>query len=73
VGSWPSPLGVSFGLVKARPVVRAGQIVACPTFNLVVNFERTIMAGAQAARFFKRIVDILEHAQTEMAPFLRAT
>jgi pyruvate/2-oxoglutarate dehydrogenase complex dihydrolipoamide acyltransferase (E2) component len=72
VASFPAPLGVSFGLVKLRPVVRDGQVVARPTFNLLLNFDRAIMAGAQGARFFKRIIDILEHAQTEMAPYLSA-
>jgi pyruvate/2-oxoglutarate dehydrogenase complex dihydrolipoamide acyltransferase (E2) component len=67
VATWTSPLGVSFGLVKKRPVVRDDAIVVCPTFNFVLNFDRRVMAGAQAARFFKRIVDILEHADTEMA------
>jgi hypothetical protein len=70
VGSWSHPLGVSFGLVKPRPVVRDAQIVACTTFTLTLNFDRRVMAGAQAARFFKRIVDVLEGAETEMLPFL---
>ncbi|MFH1023999.1 MAG: 2-oxo acid dehydrogenase subunit E2 [Planctomycetota bacterium] len=65
-GTWPWPLGVSFGLVKERPVVRHGEIVPCPTFTLTLNWDRRVMAGAQAARFFKRIVDILENAETEM-------
>jgi hypothetical protein len=69
VGTWSHPLGVSFGLVKPRPVVRGTEIVACPTFVLTLNFDRRVMAGAQAARFFKRMVDLLEHAQTEMAPY----
>jgi pyruvate/2-oxoglutarate dehydrogenase complex dihydrolipoamide acyltransferase (E2) component len=70
VGTWNCPLGVSFGLVKLRPVVRDGEIVARPTFNLLLNFDRTVMAGAQAARFFKRIIDYLENAEKEMAAFL---
>lgn len=60
VATWPWPLGVSFGLVKDRPVVRDGQVVACPTFNLVLNFDRRVMAGAPAAKFFKRMIDLLE-------------
>ena len=69
VGTWSHPLGVSFGLVKPRPVVRGTEIVACLTFALTLNFDRRVMAGAQAARFFKRMVDLLEHAETEMAPY----
>jgi pyruvate/2-oxoglutarate dehydrogenase complex dihydrolipoamide acyltransferase (E2) component len=70
VSSWTAPLGFSFGLVKPRAVVRDGQVVARTTFNLLLSFDRTVMAGAPAARYFKRVVDILEHARTEMAAFL---
>lgn len=70
VGSWSHPLGVSFGLVKPRPVVREGSIVARPTFALTLNFDRRVMAGAQAARFFKRMVEVLEGAEREMAPYI---
>jgi hypothetical protein len=65
-GTWTHPLGVSFGLAKPRPVVRGEAIVACPTFTLTLNFDRRVMAGAQAARFFKRIVERLEKAETEL-------
>jgi len=72
VATWSWPLGVSFGLVKQRAVVRGDQILPCPTFLLTLNFDRRIMAGAQGAHFFKRIVNALEHAETEMAaPGLR--
>src|SRR5262249_5463 len=64
---WPWPLGVSFGLAKERAVVRGGQVVPRTTFKLTLNFDRRLIAGAQAARFFKRITDILEHAGTELA------
>ena len=43
-----------------------GKIVACPTFSLTLNFDRRVMAGAQAARFLRRVVELLEHASTEM-------
>ena len=68
VGAWSAPLGVSFGLVKDRPVVRAGKVVPCRTFTLTLNWDRRVMAGAQAAFFYKRVVDLLEHALTELAP-----
>lgn len=60
VGAWTAPLGISYGLAKDRAVVRDGRVVPCRTFQLILNFDRRIMAGAQAARFFKRIVDLLE-------------
>lgn len=65
LGTWSHPLGVSFGLVESRPVVRDGAIVACPTFSLTLNFDRRVMAGAQGARFFRRIVDLLEHVSED--------
>jgi pyruvate/2-oxoglutarate dehydrogenase complex dihydrolipoamide acyltransferase (E2) component len=72
--TWSSPLGVSFGLVKPRPVVRDdGEIVACRTFWFTLNFDRRVMAGAQAARFCKRIIDVLERAESELAAFLPVT
>ena len=67
VASWSWPIGVSFGLVKERPRVRAGEITSCPTFMLTMNFDRRIMAGAPAARFFNRLVELLENAQSELA------
>jgi pyruvate/2-oxoglutarate dehydrogenase complex dihydrolipoamide acyltransferase (E2) component len=70
VATWSWPLGVSFGFVKEQPAVRDGIIVACPMMTLTLTFDRRVMAGAQAARFFKRFVDILEHAKTEMAAYL---
>lgn len=73
LGAWMHPIGVSFGLAKPRPVVRNGEIVACPTFALTFNFDRRVMAGAPAARVFKRVVDILERAETELAPYLPAS
>jgi pyruvate/2-oxoglutarate dehydrogenase complex dihydrolipoamide acyltransferase (E2) component len=67
VGSWSHPLGISFGLVKPRPVVRDGAIVPCTTFSLTLNFDRRVMAGAQGARFFKRLIDLIERAESELA------
>ncbi len=51
----------SFGLAKPRPVVRDGSVVVRPTFTLTLNLDRRLMAGAQAARFFERIVELLEN------------
>lgn len=65
-GSWTAALGVSFGLVKPRAVVVNGRVVARTTFNFLLNFDRRIMAGAQAAQFYRRIIDILESPRSEM-------
>lgn len=59
--SWAWPLGISFGYVQPKAVVRDGQIVARPCFEFMMNFDRRIMAGAAAAKFFKRVCDLLEN------------
>jgi pyruvate/2-oxoglutarate dehydrogenase complex dihydrolipoamide acyltransferase (E2) component len=65
-GTWTHPLGVSFGIARRRPVVRGESVVACPTFTLTLSFDRRVMAGAQAARMFRKIVERLEKAESEM-------
>lgn len=65
--TWTWPLGISFGFVKERPIVKDGELTTAPTFNLTLNFDRRVMAGAQGARFFNRIVTLLTHAQSELA------
>lgn len=60
LGSWPWPIGISFGLVQKIPMVKDGQVVARDSFQLSLNFDRRIMAGAQSARFFKRLTGMLE-------------
>ncbi len=69
-GSWTATLGVSFGFVKPRAVVVDGKVVARKTFHFLLNFDRRVMAGAPAARFFKHITDVLTNAETHLVPFL---
>lgn len=64
---WPWPLTFTFGEVKKRPVVVGDEVVACVSFYLSMGFDRRLCNGAPAARFFKRIVELLEHAGTEPA------
>jgi pyruvate/2-oxoglutarate dehydrogenase complex dihydrolipoamide acyltransferase (E2) component len=68
-GSWMHPLGVTFGKVKQRPFVRDGQLILGKTFTFSLNFDRRVMAGAQSARFFQRIVTILENASKELSSY----
>lgn len=68
--TWSAPVCVSFGLVRERPIARDGRVIAAPTFDLVMSFDRRIMAGAQAARFFARMVQLLERADVEMSPWV---
>lgn len=67
VGNWPWPVGFSFGLVKERPIVIEGNIVARPTMMLIMSFDRRLMAGAPAARFFNAVSQALASAETSLA------
>lgn len=64
VGNWPWPIGFSFGLVKERPIVIDGNVVARPTMMLIMSFDRRLMAGAPAARFFNAVATKLASAQS---------
>ena len=66
--TWPWSLGVSFGIAKPRPVVRDGLVRPCPTFTLTLNFDHRLMTVAPAARFFTRVVDLLEQPGESMRP-----
>jgi pyruvate/2-oxoglutarate dehydrogenase complex dihydrolipoamide acyltransferase (E2) component len=68
VADWPWPLGISFGLVKDRPVVEEGAIVARRTMYLTLSFDRRLMAGAPGAQFMNTICKLLENAEKELAP-----
>ena len=72
VASWAWPLGVSFGLVAPRPIAVGGTIEVRPTFEFVINFDRRVMAGAQAARFFAACVNKLRDPQTHLCGEPRA-
>lgn len=64
VGDWPWPIGVSFGLIKKRPIVVDDQIVAAQTMYVTMSFDRRLMGGAPAARFFNAICNQLETMHT---------
>lgn len=61
VGTWPWPLGFSFGFVKKRPVAINGAVEVRPTMTLMMSFDRRIMVGGPAARFFKAVCDGIEN------------
>jgi pyruvate/2-oxoglutarate dehydrogenase complex dihydrolipoamide acyltransferase (E2) component len=52
VGAWPWPLGFSFGFVRPRPLVVEERVEIRPTMFVTMSFDRRIMGGAPAARFF---------------------
>ena len=61
VAAWTHPLGVTFGLAQKKALVRNDEVVAAMAFTFALNWDRRVMAGAQAARFFARICGLLQH------------
>lgn len=53
--SWHYPLGVSFGLVQKKPIVKNNEVEISLCFTLTLNWDRRLMVGAPAARFFNSI------------------
>lgn len=66
VGAWPWPLGFSFGLVKERVLAVHGEATVRPTMILTMSFDRRLMGGAPAARFFRSVCDLLESAEKSL-------
>ena len=67
VGNWPWPIGISFGMVKDRLIAIDGKVEVRPTMMLIMSFDRRLMGGAPAARFFRAIADTIEQAETTLA------
>lgn len=51
-------LGV--GRIREKPVVVDGQVVVRPTMWLSLSFDHRVVDGAPAARFLKRVKDLIE-------------
>ncbi|MCC2680568.1 MAG: Catalytic domain of component of various dehydrogenase complexe [Nitrosospira multiformis] len=66
VGNWPWPIGYSFGLVKDRVIAVGGEIKIRPTMTLTMSFDRRLMGGAPAARFFRAVCSHIECAERDM-------
>lgn len=67
VANWPWPIGYSFGLVKDRVIAVEGSPLVRPTMVLTMSFDRRLMGGAPAARFFRAVCGHIEHAERDMA------
>lgn len=65
IGSWPWPLGFSFGLVKDRVIAVNGQAEVRQTMSVSFSFDRRLMGGAPAARFFRAVCDKLENVDVD--------
>ena len=60
--TWTHPMGVSFGLVQKKPMVKNNKIEPVLCFTLTLNWDRRIMAGAPAARFFNCLAtNLMDH------------
>lgn len=66
VGNWPWPIGFSFGMVKERPIAVDGKVEIRPTMMLIMSFDRRLMGGAPAARFFRAVADTIETAESTL-------
>jgi pyruvate/2-oxoglutarate dehydrogenase complex dihydrolipoamide acyltransferase (E2) component len=60
MATWPWPIGFSFGLVKDRVLAVNGRAEVRPTMSVTLSFDRRLMGGAPAARFFRAVCDKLE-------------
>lgn len=67
VGTWPWPLGFSFGIVRQRPIAKGNEVIVRPVMHLSMSFDRRIMAGAPAAQFFNTVCTLLGSAQSSLA------
>jgi pyruvate/2-oxoglutarate dehydrogenase complex dihydrolipoamide acyltransferase (E2) component len=60
--TWTHPMGVSFGLVQKKPMVKNNKVEPVLCFTLTLNWDRRIMAGAPAARFFNSLAtNLMDH------------
>jgi len=69
IGSWPWPLGFSFGLVKDRVIAINGKAEVRQTMSVSFSFDRRLMGGAPAARFFRAVCDKLENVSADEVEF----
>ena len=67
VGNWPFPIGFSFGVVKERPIAIDGRVEVRPTMMLIMSFDRRLMGGEPAARFFRSVADTIEQAELTLS------
>lgn len=63
VANWGWPIGFSYGLLKKQPVVVDDEVAVRPVMSVTMSFDRRVLLGAPAARFFKRVCDLLENAE----------
>ena len=52
---------LGLGRIAERPVVRDGRVVPGRTIPLSLTFDHRVVDGAQAARFLRRVAELIEH------------
>lgn len=62
-GFWHWPLTFSFGYVKPRAIIVDGRLEIHPSTVLGLVWDRRVMVGAPAARFFNRVAELLEQPE----------
>lgn len=60
---WPYPLTFAFGLVKKRAIAVDEIVLSRLSVQLTMCFDRSLITGAPAARFFNAIKNNLENPQ----------
>jgi pyruvate/2-oxoglutarate dehydrogenase complex dihydrolipoamide acyltransferase (E2) component len=60
IPTWPWPLTAAFGVVKPRPVVENGVVVARNTMRVTLAADRRLANGAPLARFAEEVRERLE-------------
>ncbi len=55
-------LGLTIGGIAQKPGVHEGQVEVREYLNLTISFDHDIVDGAPAARFTRRLIDLIEEA-----------
>lgn len=63
----PQSAILAVGRIKERPFVVNGQLVARPTLHLSLSADHRVLDGADAARFLRRITELIELPQQLIA------
>lgn len=61
--SWTAPLGFSYGYIEKRPMVVNDEVVPRLSCNLILSFDRRLLAGREAGLVFSEIVELMENPE----------
>jgi pyruvate dehydrogenase E2 component (dihydrolipoamide acetyltransferase) len=63
----PNSAVLAVGMVRERPLVRQGQVVAAQTMHATLSVDHRVTDGAGAARFLSEVKGLLEHPTNLLA------